>query len=32
MDIDRNGDLWLAESGTGKISRVRIVGGKSTAQ
>src|SRR3954470_23122762 len=32
MDIDRNGDLWLAESGTGKITRVRIVGGKSTAQ
>jgi virginiamycin B lyase len=32
MDIDKNGDLWLAESGTGKITRVRIVGAKSTAQ
>src|SRR5438094_733503 len=32
MEIDKNGDLWLAESGTGKISRVRIVGGKGTAQ
>jgi virginiamycin B lyase len=25
MEIDKNGDLWLAESGVGKISRVRIV-------
>ena len=32
MDIDKNGDLWLAESGTGKITRVRIAAGKSTAQ
>jgi hypothetical protein len=24
MDIDKNGDLWLAESGVGKISRVKI--------
>jgi virginiamycin B lyase len=24
MEIDKNGDLWLAESGVGKISRVRI--------
>jgi virginiamycin B lyase len=32
MDIDKNGDLWLAESGTGKISRVKIQTGKSTAQ
>jgi hypothetical protein len=24
MEIDRNGDIWLAESGVGKISRVRI--------
>ena len=32
MDIDKNGDLWLAESGTGKLTRVRIAAGKSTAQ
>ena len=30
MEIDRNGDLWLAESGVGKISRVKIVTGKGT--
>jgi virginiamycin B lyase len=30
MEIDKNGDLWLAESGVGKISRVRITAGKST--
>jgi virginiamycin B lyase len=32
MDIDKNGDLWLAESGTGKITRVRIAAGRGTAQ
>jgi len=32
MDIDKNGDLWLAESGTGKLTRVRVAAGKSTAQ
>jgi len=32
MDIDKNGDLWLAESGVGKISRVKILQGRSTAQ
>jgi virginiamycin B lyase len=32
MDIDKNGDLWLAESGTGRLTRVRILGAKSTAQ
>jgi len=32
MDIDKNGDLWLAESGTGKLTRVRIAAGKGTAQ
>jgi len=32
MDIDKNGDLWLAESGTGKLTRVRVIAGKSTAQ
>jgi virginiamycin B lyase len=31
MDIDKNGDLWLAESGVGKISRVKILNA-STAQ
>jgi virginiamycin B lyase len=30
MDIDRSGNLWLAESGVGKIARVRIKGGKAT--
>jgi virginiamycin B lyase len=30
MDIDKNGDLWLAESGVGKISRVKITAGKGT--
>jgi virginiamycin B lyase len=24
MEIDKNGDLWLAESGVGKISRVKV--------
>ena len=24
MDIDKNGNLWLAESGVGKIARVTI--------
>lgn len=28
MDIDKAGNLWLAESGVGKIARVRIVAGK----
>jgi virginiamycin B lyase len=32
MDIDKSGNLWLAESGVGKIARVRITVGKSTAQ
>ena len=32
MDIDKQGNLWLAESGVGKIARVKIVAGKSTAQ
>jgi virginiamycin B lyase len=32
MDIDRSGNLWLAESGVGKIARVTITTGKSTAQ
>src|SRR5262249_12076759 len=30
MEIDKNGDLWLAESGVGKISRVRVSAGKGT--
>jgi virginiamycin B lyase len=30
MEIDRNGDIWLAESGVGKISRVKILPAKST--
>ena len=25
MDIDKNGNLWLAESGVGKIARVKII-------
>jgi virginiamycin B lyase len=32
MEIDKHGDLWLAESGVGRISRVKITPGKSTAQ
>jgi len=32
MEIDRNGDLWLAESGTGRLARVKILNGKGTAQ
>ena len=28
MDIDKAGNLWLAESGVGKIARVRMVAGK----
>ncbi len=32
MDIDKSGNLWLAESGVGKIARVKIVAGRSTAQ
>jgi virginiamycin B lyase len=32
MDIDKNGDLWLAESGVGRISRVKITAGRSSAQ
>jgi virginiamycin B lyase len=31
MDIDKSGNLWLAESGVGKIARVRIIAGKNTA-
>ena len=30
MEIDKNGDIWLAESGVGKISRVRVSAGKGT--
>ena len=30
MEIDKNGDLWLAESGVGKISRVKVTAGKGT--
>ena len=30
MEIDKQGNLWLAESGVGKISRVTIAPGKST--
>jgi hypothetical protein len=30
MEIDKKGDLWLAESGIGKIARVRILAGKGT--
>jgi virginiamycin B lyase len=30
MEIDKNGDLWLAESGVGKISRVKVTTGKGT--
>jgi virginiamycin B lyase len=30
MDIDKSGNLWLAESGVGKIARVKITAGKST--
>ena len=32
MDIDKQGNLWLAESGVGKIARVTIVARKTTAQ
>src|SRR3954471_24513749 len=32
MEIDKKGNLWLAESGVGRISRVTITPGKSTAQ
>jgi virginiamycin B lyase len=32
MEIDKHGNLWLAESGVGRISRVTITAGKSTAQ
>jgi virginiamycin B lyase len=32
MEIDKNGDLWLAESGTGKISRVKVITRKGSAQ
>ena len=30
MEIDKNGDLWLAESGVGKISRVKVTTGTGT--
>jgi len=30
MEIDKKGDLWLAESGVGKIARVRVTAGKGT--
>ena len=30
MEIDRNGNLWLAESGVGKIARVTIKSATST--
>ena len=30
MEIDKNGDIWLAESGVGKISRVKVITGSST--
>lgn len=30
MEIDKNGDLWLADSGVGTISRVKITGGKTS--
>jgi virginiamycin B lyase len=30
MEIDKKGDIWLAESGVGKIARVRITSGKGT--
>jgi hypothetical protein len=30
MDIEKNGDLWPAESGVGRISRVKITAGKGT--
>jgi len=30
MEIDKQGNLWLAESGVGRISRVTITAGKST--
>jgi len=30
MDIDKNGDIWLAESGVGKIARVKITTGRGT--
>lgn len=30
MDIDRNGNLWLAESGVGKLARVKIKAGTAT--
>jgi len=32
MEIDKQGNLWLAESGVGRISRVTITAGKGTAQ
>jgi len=30
MEIDRNGNLWLACSGVGKIAKVTITTGKGT--
>ena len=32
MDIDKSGNLWLAESGVGKIARVKIIAGKGATQ
>jgi virginiamycin B lyase len=32
MDIDKSGNLWLAESGVGKIARVTITTGKNTSR